>query len=69
MDTSDKGVRVMALPAMPDFVMNVYLSPEVFCISNKKDYLRRFDQLSWKNYINVFRDHGGVFACDMQGLG
>ena len=40
-----------------------------FAYPTKNDHVRRFDQLSWKTYINMYRDHGGVFACDMEGLG
>ena len=40
-----------------------------FSYPTKNDHVRRFDQLSWKTYINMFRDHGGVFACDMAGQG
>ena len=40
-----------------------------FSYPTKNDHVRRFDQLSWKTYINMFRDHGGVFACDMEGQG
>ena len=36
-----------------------------FSYPTKNDHVRRFDQLSWKTYINMFRDHGGVFACDI----
>jgi len=40
-----------------------------FPYPTKNDHVRRFDQLSWKTYVNMLRDHGGVFACDMEGQG
>ena len=44
------------------------LSRGIFHIQ-QNDHVRRFDQLSRKTYINMFRGHGGVFACDMAGQG
>jgi hypothetical protein len=40
-----------------------------FACTTKSDHVRRFDQVSWKTYINMFRDRGGVFACAMKGQG
>lgn len=35
----------------------------------KNDNVRIFDQLSWKTYVNLLRDHDGVFSCDVERQG
>jgi hypothetical protein len=40
-----------------------------FAYPTKNELVRRFDQLSLNSYNNMFRDHDGVFACDMEGQG
>ncbi len=40
-----------------------------FSYPTKNDHVRRFDQLSWKTYINMYWDHERVFAVIWRGKG
>ncbi len=52
------------------FCYELYLSlQKYFVYPAKSDHMRRFDQLSWKTYINMFKDHGGVFLVICRGKG